>query len=161
MVTSASVSSSVAPPLVQPVRAAAAMVVAAARAIKGMRRCIAMSSRAGGSMVNDGMIVCQANCAIRSLRMCTCLAYVHSRHNLSAPRRMSTGAAVTENTTPPLSWEQLRRLPVPDWHPIAQLRLPATEVERAAYPAIDVHNHLGRWLSDGEWMIEEPDALVA
>jgi len=67
---------------------------------------------------------------------------------------------VTDNAATPLSWEELRRLPVPEWHPVSQLRLPATEVERAAFPAIDVHNHLGRWLSDGEWMIEDPDALV-
>ncbi len=61
-----------------------------------------------------------------------------------------------------LSWEELRTLPVPEWHPVAQLRPPATEVERAAFPAIDVHNHLGRWLTDdGDWMIEDPDALVA
>ena len=61
---------------------------------------------------------------------------------------------MNDNTaaTPSLSWEELRRLPVPDWHPVSQLRLPATEVERAAFPAIDVHNHLGRWLSDGEWI---------
>jgi len=67
---------------------------------------------------------------------------------------------VTDNAATPLSWEELRRLPVPEWHPVSQLRLPATEVERAAFPAIDVHTHLGRWLSDGEWMIEDPDALV-
>ena len=68
---------------------------------------------------------------------------------------------MTDRTPPSLSWERLRRLPVPEWHPVQQLRLPATEVERPAFPAIDVHNHLGRWLSDGAWMIEDPDALVA
>jgi len=64
-----------------------------------------------------------------------------------------------ENTAT-LSWEELRRLRVLDWHPIAQLRLPTTVIDRAAVPVIDAHNHLGRWLSDGEWMIEDPDALV-
>ena len=69
---------------------------------------------------------------------------------------------MTENSDTSLSWEELRTLPVPEWHPVAQLRLPATEVERAAFPAIDVHNHLGRWLTgDGGWMIDDPDALVA
>lgn len=68
---------------------------------------------------------------------------------------------MTDNAVTSPSWEELRRLPVPEWHPVSQLRLPATEVERAAFPAIDVHNHLGRWLSDGEWMIDDPDALVA
>ena len=67
-----------------------------------------------------------------------------------------------ETADAPLSWEQLRTLPVPEWHPVSQLRLPATEVERAAHPAIDVHNHLGRWLTDdGDWMVADPDALVA
>ncbi len=54
-----------------------------------------------------------------------------------------------------------RRMLLADWHPVAQLRLPATPVARAAVPAIDIHNHLGRWLSDGAWMVADPDALVA
>lgn len=58
----------------------------------------------------------------------------------------------------PRDWRDLR---LAEWQPVAQVRLPATEVPRAAFPAIDVHNHLGRWLSDGEWMIEDPAALVA
>jgi hypothetical protein len=66
---------------------------------------------------------------------------------------------MTETSAP--SWEQLRRLPLADWHPVSQLRPRVSEVERPAFPAIDIHNHLGRWLSDGEWMIDDPAALVA
>ena len=63
-------------------------------------------------------------------------------------------------------WEALSRIPLADWHPRAQLRAPETSVERTAVPAVDVHNHLGRWLTpgtwpDGPWMIADPGALVA
>lgn len=63
-------------------------------------------------------------------------------------------------------WEALRRIPLAAWHPRSQLRAPVTEVPRAAVPAVDVHNHLGRWLTegrwpDGPWMIADPGALVA
>lgn len=63
-------------------------------------------------------------------------------------------------------WEALRRMPLADWHPRSQLRASETPVERAAVPAVDVHNHLGRWLTegrwpDGPWMIIDPGALVA
>ena len=35
-------------------------------------------------------------------------------------------------------------------------------VERAAVPCIDVHNHLGRWLSqDGGWVLQDVDELLA
>lgn len=54
----------------------------------------------------------------------------------------------------------LQRLPLADWHPVSQLRVRSTTVTRAAFAAIDVHNHLGRWLNDGEWMISDPAALV-
>jgi hypothetical protein len=55
----------------------------------------------------------------------------------------------------------LENLPLRDWHPISQLRAASTVVTRAAVPAIDVHNHLGRWLSDdGDWMIGDVSELV-
>lgn len=63
-------------------------------------------------------------------------------------------------TEAPLPWDELRDLPLASWTPVPQLRLQTTDVERAAFPAIDVHNHLGRWLSDGEWMIDDPASLV-
>ena len=49
-----------------------------------------------------------------------------------------------------------------DYHPVAQIRRPETEVERPAVPCVDVHNHLGRWLSeDGDWIVPDVDALLA
>ncbi|SEP73995.1 amidohydrolase family protein [Microlunatus flavus] len=63
-------------------------------------------------------------------------------------------------------WDALQRMPLTAWHPRSQLRAPRTPVERTAVPAIDVHNHLGRWLTegrwpDGPWMVPDPGALVA
>ena len=68
--------------------------------------------------------------------------------------------------SPEPDWDALRGLPLADWRPRSQLRAEATEVERPAVPAIDVHNHLGRWLTEGDWpdggwMIPDPGALVA
>lgn len=56
--------------------------------------------------------------------------------------------------------DALRGLPLVDWHPVSQLRVPSTAIARTAFPAIDIHNHLGRWLSEGEWMIEDVPALL-
>ena len=48
-----------------------------------------------------------------------------------------------------------------DWTPRAQLRAAATTVDTPAVPCIDVHNHLGRWLSeDGDWLIPNVDSLI-
>ena len=59
-------------------------------------------------------------------------------------------------------WNALRQLPLTDWTPLSNARLTSTSVSRSAVPAIDIHNHLGRWLSeDGGWMIEDVDALLA
>lgn len=66
---------------------------------------------------------------------------------------------MTETTSP--SGDDLRDLRLADWHPVSQLRLPATDVTRSATPAIDIHNHLGRWLSeDGDWIIPDVDELL-
>lgn len=46
-----------------------------------------------------------------------------------------------------------------DWRPRAQLELPATAVERPIVPAIDVHNHLGRWLTD-DWCAPDVGRLI-
>ena len=58
-------------------------------------------------------------------------------------------------------FDELRRLPLAEWHPRAQVAVPVTEVRRPLVPAIDIHNHLGRWLSDGEWMIPDVAELLA
>ena len=67
---------------------------------------------------------------------------------------------------PDPDWDVLARLPLADWRPRQQLRATETALERAAVPAIDVHNHLGRWLTAGawpagDWMVEDPGVLVA
>ena len=46
-----------------------------------------------------------------------------------------------------------------DWRPRAQLSLAETAVTRAAEPAIDVHNHLGRWLTD-DWCAPDVGRLI-
>lgn len=51
-------------------------------------------------------------------------------------------------------------LRVADWTPRQQLRVPTTRVTRAAVPAVDIHNHLGRWLTD-DWCTPDVDALLA
>lgn len=47
-------------------------------------------------------------------------------------------------------------LPLRDWRPESKLVVGAHTVERACVPAVDAHNHLGRWLS--AWVSEDPDA---
>ena len=52
-------------------------------------------------------------------------------------------------------------LPLREWLPRPTLSVTTTEVPRPAVPAIDAHNHLGRWLSaDGSWMIRSVPALL-
>ena len=58
-------------------------------------------------------------------------------------------------------WAALAGLPLTAWMPRSQLSARVTAVPRARVPAIDIHNHLGRWLSDGEWMIDDVDALLS
>jgi hypothetical protein len=65
-------------------------------------------------------------------------------------------------------WAAVAALPLAEWTPKAQLRASTTEVPLPAVACIDVHNHLGRWLSDGDWrqgtspwLIDDVDALVA
>jgi predicted TIM-barrel fold metal-dependent hydrolase len=62
-------------------------------------------------------------------------------------------------TTP--SWDEIQALPLREWKPRRQLVAPETTVAHPAFPATDIHNHLGRWLSeDGDWLIKDPRALV-
>jgi predicted TIM-barrel fold metal-dependent hydrolase len=52
-------------------------------------------------------------------------------------------------------------LALADYHPRRAIRTPVTPVERAAVPAVDLHNHLGRWLSaDGGWLVPDRSVLV-
>ncbi len=43
-----------------------------------------------------------------------------------------------------------------DWRPEPKVVLPTHPVEQPRFPAIDAHNHLGRWLS--AWVGDDPDA---
>lgn len=50
----------------------------------------------------------------------------------------------------------MRDLRLLDYRPRTELRVPATEVRRAAIRAVDAHNHLGRWLApDVDWVADE------
>jgi predicted TIM-barrel fold metal-dependent hydrolase len=51
-------------------------------------------------------------------------------------------------------------LPLREYAPVRAIRRPASEVPRAAHPAIDVHNHLGRWLGGGDWLVPDVGALL-
>ena len=43
-----------------------------------------------------------------------------------------------------------------NWRPESKLVVPTHPVDRARVPAVDAHNHLGRWLS--AWVGDDPDA---
>jgi predicted TIM-barrel fold metal-dependent hydrolase len=43
-----------------------------------------------------------------------------------------------------------------DWRPESKLVVPGHPIDRARFPAVDAHNHLGRWLSS--WVGDDPDA---
>jgi predicted TIM-barrel fold metal-dependent hydrolase len=56
----------------------------------------------------------------------------------------------------------LRNLPLGEFRPRSNLRIEEHRVARSRFPAIDVHNHLGRWLSqDGGWASSDVDDLIA
>jgi predicted TIM-barrel fold metal-dependent hydrolase len=59
------------------------------------------------------------------------------------------------------NWEALSGLPLHAWQPRAELAARVTTVERSAVPCIDIHNHLGRWLSEtDDWMIGDVPELI-
>jgi predicted TIM-barrel fold metal-dependent hydrolase len=56
-------------------------------------------------------------------------------------------------------------LPLRAWRPVPKLVVPEHPVERARFPAIDAHNHLGKWLSEwvgrpGDWTVPDVGALL-
>jgi predicted TIM-barrel fold metal-dependent hydrolase len=56
----------------------------------------------------------------------------------------------------------LHDLPLRAYRPEASVRLPRHLVPRARFPAVDAHNHLGRWLTrDGGWAARDVDSLLA
>jgi predicted TIM-barrel fold metal-dependent hydrolase len=57
--------------------------------------------------------------------------------------------------------DRLRDLPLREYRPRPRLRVPEHHVPRAAVPAVDAHNHLGRWLpADGTWAAPEVGELL-
>ena len=63
-------------------------------------------------------------------------------------------------TTQP-DWDGLASLALRAWQPRSALIAPETVIKRSAVPCIDIHNHLGRWLSEnGEWMIDDVPELL-
>ena len=56
--------------------------------------------------------------------------------------------------------EALADLRLRDYAPVPQVRTAVTPVERPAVECVDVHNHLGRWLTTGAWLVPDVDALV-
>lgn len=57
-------------------------------------------------------------------------------------------------------WNGLRHTELRSWTPRSQLVTPQTSVSRPSTPCIDVHNHLGRWLGGGDWLIPDVPQLV-
>jgi predicted TIM-barrel fold metal-dependent hydrolase len=56
---------------------------------------------------------------------------------------------------------RLRDLPLREYRPRPRLRAPKHHVPRAAVPAVDAHNHLGRWLpEDGAWASPDVAGLL-
>lgn len=56
-------------------------------------------------------------------------------------------------------------LPLRAWRPVPKLVVAEHPVARAPFPAIDAHNHLGKWLSEwmgrpGEWTVPDVRALL-
>ncbi|GAA2256823.1 hypothetical protein GCM10010402_10300 [Actinomadura luteofluorescens] len=47
-----------------------------------------------------------------------------------------------------------------EYRPRPRLRVPGSRVPRAAFPAVDAHNHLGRWLTGG-WSVPDVGGLLA
>jgi predicted TIM-barrel fold metal-dependent hydrolase len=55
----------------------------------------------------------------------------------------------------------IAHLRVTDWRPVAQTVTGQSAVPRPATACIDVHNHLGRWLSEtGDWLVDDVSRLV-
>ena len=56
--------------------------------------------------------------------------------------------------------DDLRGLRLADFQPVPMVRLAEHHVPRSSVPAVDAHNHLGRW-HDGVWRVTDVPALVA
>ena len=47
------------------------------------------------------------------------------------------------------------------YQPRSSLVTQVTDVQRPLHPVIDVHTHLGRWLTNGQWAVADVDDLLA
>jgi predicted TIM-barrel fold metal-dependent hydrolase len=61
--------------------------------------------------------------------------------------------------------DDLADLRLRDYRPVPRLVPPAHPVERARFPAVDAHNHLGRWLTEwvdrpGDWTVPDVRELL-
>jgi predicted TIM-barrel fold metal-dependent hydrolase len=55
---------------------------------------------------------------------------------------------------------KVSRVRLARFRPESTLRLPTSRIDRSAIPVIDVHGHLGRWLTHGTWMEPDVDATL-
>jgi predicted TIM-barrel fold metal-dependent hydrolase len=53
----------------------------------------------------------------------------------------------------------LRHLPLAAYRPRSMLHVPEHQVDRARFPVVDAHNHLGTWLTKG-WAVGDVPALL-
>jgi predicted TIM-barrel fold metal-dependent hydrolase len=54
----------------------------------------------------------------------------------------------------------LRDLPLLEYRPVSQLRQCASTHSVSAFPAVDAHAHLGRWLTRGRWAVDDVARFV-
>ena len=57
-------------------------------------------------------------------------------------------------------WEALQRASIAEWQPHTEIVQPRHQTPRSRFASVDVHNHLGRWLNEGEWMFDDPADLI-
>ena len=58
-------------------------------------------------------------------------------------------------------WTAAAHLRLADWQPRSRLAAHTSEVGGTAVPSVDVHNHLGRWLTPPGWTAPDVGALLA
>jgi predicted TIM-barrel fold metal-dependent hydrolase len=59
-----------------------------------------------------------------------------------------------------VSLEPLADLPLREFSPRSCLRTTDHIVPRARFPALDAHNHLGKWLTEGRWAVDDVGQLL-
>src|SRR5213593_4347617 len=63
-------------------------------------------------------------------------------------------------TTPP-DRMTASTLPLSQWRPRPTLVVKETRIEKPRFPVVDVHNHVGRWLSPtSEWLARDVSELI-